>query len=595
MKITAQNYQEMIRTINLDELPELLQRSHAMASKSIESNMYEKNDNIKRVVDTYIAKLNEYLGKQQSQPGSKKKQKAPKPEKKKAAPKAKAAAKEKQPKSQVQQVSEVDLEVRFIKRYILLDGKMKTKAQLLTFINSLQRAIEKRQIRKESKYAVEIRHIQNELIKIYNDPGVGSSFTFQFDKKDEALMGKFRGIASSQAQRTSVRLISRYIGIHGKSAVKEKAERLLKAITGAFKTKKVHNDDPYFSELKNIEDNLKSFVNQKKEVLKIDAVTLKGLQGIPGVGLIAYNQDIKPGDRVRCPNGETGVVDRVNTQTLTLKDKPGRAVNKKYVSKVGTGKSRYGSGNHFRGLKGVGDIVSSTELEKMNYHTYGFTGKWKSLIGDPSEPFTLMFWSKPGKGKSSLAIELAHYIASTFNKVVLYAAVEEGFAYTTHEKFARLNAAHPNIAISPRLPMDLSGFDVVFIDSVSRMHMEPADFIALKTKYPDKTFVLIFQAVGDGGYRGSKEWEHEVDVSININDNGYARAEKTRFGGTGGLKVFEGTADQIYKFTHLQDAEKFVANRKNEKLYMVQGDDGKIWVTNRDKADQLKGQGYASY
>jgi hypothetical protein len=351
--------------------------------------------------------------------------------------------------------------------------------------------------------------------------------------------------------------------------VKEKAERLLKAIKNAFKKSQVVKTDPYYKEVKKVEKNLREYVKAKETKLQINKVDLKGLQGIPGIN--------QTGDS--SPFGERGAGSNYYDRPVILEENYGQIIPEE---------------DQRDSVSGLG-AVNAMQLADFNYETYGFDGKWLSMIGDPAKPFTLMFWSRPGKGKSTLSIELAKYLAERFWQRVLYVAAEEGLSYTLKEKFERLNAFHQNITIAPGLPDDLTGYDVVFIDSVTRLKMVPEEFVALKNSYPDKTFVLVFQATSSGDYRGSKEWEHEVDVSININENGYARAEKTRFGGTGTLKVFQGTPDHIYKFTQLQDAEKFVANRKDEKLRMVQGDDGKVWVTNNDKARELAGQGYQLY
>jgi len=446
------------------------------------------------------------------------------------------------------QVAEIALEVRFIKRYVLMDGKKKTRKQLLAFINTMQRALTKKQINKSSKYAKEIEHIEKELVKIYNDNKVGNTFTFRLDESDKNVVKKFSKIAHSQQQRTSVRLISRFIGIHGRISVKEKAEKLLKAIKQAFKNKKIISTDPYYKKVKQVESNLENYISAKEEKLVISDAQLRGLQGLT------------------FPKNQT----QKTTNTTVPNNLSGLNINS--------------SG-----------IMSSLDVAKMKHKTCGFTGKWLSLIGDPSSPFSMMFWSRPGKGKSSLSIELAHYFASKFNRRVLFVAVEEGFNYTIQEKFERLNAVHPNIDIASSMPDSIAAYDIVFIDSVNRAKMVVDDFVDLKNKYPDKSFVLIFQATVDGNYRGGKEWEHEVDVSININENGYAKTQKSRFGGNGSIKVFQGNTDHIYKFTNLQDAEKFVANRKDEKLRIVNGDDGRKWVTNADKAQELKMQGYELY
>ncbi len=600
--ITVKNFAERIKDIDLEKFPPKLKEATPLVEMTIED--YDTDPDMKMAIDKYLKQLNEFLAKKRDTKKADKKA-----DKKTVTKKISSTAKKEKPatstgKKTYEEVAKVSPEVRFIKRYVLMDGKRKTRKQLLTFINSLQRAIERKEIRKTSKYAKEIMHIQNELIKIHNDPDVGDTFTFRLDGSDKKVLEKYREIAGSQRQRTSVRLISRYIGIHGKTNVKEKAERLLKAIKNAFSKKQIDKTDPYYSELKKVQDNLTDYIKAKETRLTINKVDLKGLQGIAGIagttatkkknklGLIEYNHDIKPGDKVLTPLNEQVTIEKVKNGLAWAREFPGRALKVRYLYKISEINRKHKQNEKHPVSLGA---ISAKQFAEYDYDTYGFDGKWLNLIGDPAKPFHLMFWSKPGLGKSTLAIELAKYLATQFNQKVLFAAIEEGLSYTLKDKFRRLNAFDDSIFILPELPEKLDDYDVIIIDSVTRMKMQPDDFVKLKNKYPQKTFILIFQSTVDGNYRGNKEWEHEVDVSIYINENGYASAQKTRFGGAGTIKVFKGKTDPIYKFTLLQDAEKFVANRKDEKLRMLQGDDGKIWVTNQDKANELQKAGYQLY
>ncbi len=610
--ITVNNFTEVMTGNAVKTLPETLQKLYPSVKNKLQ--FYDDSEKIKAYIDAYISKLNQMAGKsapmkkETRATGKKQKAKA-RTMAKKQSPAKKAAAPKKQVKTvpkvaakpSATEVAKVSPEVRFIKRYVLMDGKRKTRKQLLAFINSLQRAIEKKEIRKISRYASEIEHIQKELLKIYNDSGVGNTFTFHLDDSDKKVIEKYRAIAGSEKQRTSVRLISRYIGIHGQTSVKEKAARLLKAIKTAFKNKKVPDTDPYYKELKKVEGNLNEFLKAKEARLEINKVDLKGLQGIAGtnLGLIKHNHPVKKGDKVLTPFGERGTVEKVSKDGVAyISEFPGQSFKREFLKLQTAEKKEHHTPNRRKKMQYHGNFagsITAKQLAGIDYETFGFTGKWKSLIGDPAKPFKLMFWSKPGLGKSSLAIELAKYLAAKFHQKVLFVAAEEGLSYTLKEKFTRLNALDDNIHIVPELPSDLSPYDVIVLDSITDMEMTPEDFTKMKRKYPEKSFILVFQATSSGDYRGNKKWEHAVDVSIYINDNGYAKVSKGRFGGDGTLKVFSGNIDPVYKFTLLQDAEKFVANRKDEKLRMVQGDDGKVWVTNTDKAMKLKAQGYELY
>ena len=297
--ITVSNFTKTITSDILKKAPEVLRKDYEFVKENID--LYDADNTIKKYIDTYISKLNHVAGKSKAKSVKKvkpansvdkkkpveKKQAAKKPAVKKkavkSAPKAKTVTKRNPVKADFVEVPEVSPEVRFIKRYVLMDGKTKTRKQLLSFINALQRAIEKKQIRKTSRYAAEIRHIQNELIKIHNNPDLGDSFHFSLDNSDKKVLEKYQKIAGSQKQRTSVRLISRYVGIHGKVAVKEKAGRLLKAIRNALDKKQIEPADPYIKEVKTVKANLEQYLKAKEQKLQINTMDLKGLQGIAGI------------------------------------------------------------------------------------------------------------------------------------------------------------------------------------------------------------------------------------------------------------------------------------------------------------------------
>jgi hypothetical protein len=119
------------------------------------------------------------------------------------------------------------LEISFIRRFTLLNGKVVTKRRLLTLLSSLQKAMLEKRVRKTSVYAKDLMYIQNQLIKV-------------IEKMDERVeitiaaktLEKYKNITSSQRIRESIALLKRYLSLHGKTDVEEKAERL-KASYGA--------------------------------------------------------------------------------------------------------------------------------------------------------------------------------------------------------------------------------------------------------------------------------------------------------------------------------------------------------------------------
>jgi hypothetical protein len=172
--ITHQNYHDIFSTIDFSKLPEALRKGHEFVKKVTNNGShwdnYHSSETIKKTIDTYFEKLNEFVGKN-------KKADAIKPHAKHTGIKKSKEAKSAQPththshKPNIPEphlVERIPEELRFIKRFVNLDGKTKTKEELLRFINSLQKAILEKKIRKTSQYAEQIKYIQNRLIDTYN-------------------------------------------------------------------------------------------------------------------------------------------------------------------------------------------------------------------------------------------------------------------------------------------------------------------------------------------------------------------------------------------------------------------------------------------
>lgn len=187
-----------------------------------------------------------------------------------------------------------------------------------------------------------------------------------------------------------------------------------------------------------------------------------------------------------------------------------------------------------RGLYGIaGDdsqntgVMNSLAIENKHFEVLDFKGKWEGFFGRPELHFKFMFYGRPGNGKSTLALQLAGYLSNELGKRVLYVAKEEGFGYTLQEKIIRLGVSNPNLFLADNVPADLSAYDVVFLDSVNTLGLEPEDLGALPQ---DKAYVYVFQSTKDGKYMGKQEYAHNADAVVKI-EQMTATKDKNRFGG----------------------------------------------------------------
>jgi hypothetical protein len=505
MLLTASNYFKETKGLNFSELPEALRKGHDFVIKSTENginwNAYSTNENIKRVIDSYFSKLDEYLAKHQP-----KKKAAPvndETSEEKAAPAHTKPSVRKQKPTPVVSPPEDDFditfveripdEIRFMRRYLSLNGKKKTKEDLLRFINALHRAIIEKRVRKSSPYAKQIQYIQEKLIKTYN--AMTKPMLMQVSEKTTI---EFKELIASEKVMPSVALIKRYISLNGKYGVKEKAQKLVDAMTRAWDKGKIGKTDKYFKVFDQMHFNLNNYIkNKSQKILNIEPTELNGLNGfLEGCGCEVNGHD-----------GTDGLdgIDENSTDVVAIEAKP--------------------------------KVMNSMDFQHMQFKTLGFVGKYRKLIGDPARGFSAMVYGRPKMGKSFLCVDFAGYLARNHGKV-LYVAREEGLDMTLQEKLKAKDVAHPNLFVAEEIPEDLKPYDFMFLDSVNKLGLSAGDLEALRFNNPGKSFIFVFQTTKDGHFRGANEFQHDVDIVIQVPEKGLA-VQNGRFNQGGEIQIFE--------------------------------------------------------
>lgn len=488
--LNTKNYFDKVQQLNWEELPEALAKGHKLVEGAAQNNWaaYSTNENIKRVVEAYFQKLSDYLSKNPMPSGGPKpsappkslpKATAPLRTPKSESPKAPAPKKpepEDEADNETTPVEYIDTDVQFIRRYAAMHGKVKSQAQILNLLHSLQKAILERRIRKDSIYAKEIELMQSQLIKCYEQ--MDEMIEVKIDSKN---LKRYLEIANSQEGMLSITLLKAYVSLNGKKDVRDRAERLLTRMRKAVTSGKVTKSDKYADRLNEAFVTIKTYLDSKSAYLNINKAQLNGLMGILGDDLFGQKKSL---------NGS--------------EDEEGAL------------------------------IVSSGELLKMDFQTIGLKGKYLELIGDPSIGFTAMVYGLPKSGKSTMCLDFANHLASNHGKV-LYCAVEEGFGYTLKEKIERLGAQHANLYITDRVPENLSDYKFVFIDSVSKAGMDVEDIDRLRKLHPETSFIFIYHTTKEGKFKGVNSHAHEVDVIIQV-DKGQATSTG-RFNAGGAMRI----------------------------------------------------------
>lgn len=483
--ITANNYYNQIKSIDVNQLPPTLSKSHELVNRVTQDGAswetYNTNPAIRRMIDLYFNKLTEYS--EQQKPKKAAPSKAEPPRKQsvtKVHPETKPKVQKPTKVDTATPVEHIEDELKFIKRFVLMDGKTKTSEQILGFLNSLQKAIIEKRIRKTSPYANEIRIIQEKLVETYN--AMGKSITVHLKPE---TMEKMIKLVKSEKVMPTIKFIKRYVSLQGKPYIREKAKRLLDDMKKAVDKGILTKSDKYADKVNKMYVHLHEFVFEPKkhDALDISQHELNGLMGI--------------------------------------------------ITDCGCG---------CNGLNGTDDeqprnkVMSSVDFAKLQFDSIGFTGKWLDFIGDPAKGFTTMVFGRPKMGKSYLCIDFAGYLSRNHGKV-LYVAKEEKLDATLQKKLNDTNVKHPNLFVSDYLPGELSEFDYVFIDSVNKMELQPSDLEALKEQFPNVSFIYVFQTTKEGHFRGSNHFQHDVDVVIEVPEKGKA-VQNGRFNQGGEMEIF---------------------------------------------------------
>ncbi len=497
--ITASNYFIEVERIGVDTLPETLKKGHDLVMKSTSNGAnwanYQSSEGIKKVIDLYFQKLNDYASTLKSSPSQIKS--SPEPKKKTLTEKSnerKASSEKVKENKKPKNAKQVELileEVKFIKRYVGLHNKMKSPNAILAFIKALQRSIVQKLIRKTSPLADEIEMIQNKLVQVYNK--MKGEESFAINEKD---LNRLVAIAGGEEVYPSITVIKRYISMQGKDDDK-KINSFLKYLESLVEKKKITKDDPYADKVNTIYKSLRQRTGSKISISKAE---LNGLEGIAKV--------------CGCKDGMGRIY------------KTGGRKLRPCKSKTYSDASR-GACSHNQGLSGVltAEEMANRKLDLLNFFSF-----WHSLFGNPAKNFTMMFHGEPHNGKTIFLLKLAQYLAENFGDV-LYVSSEEFASPTMTQKVNEfLNPLPTRLHFAENLKdPKLSDYQFIILDSVNDLGLKINEYKELRKEHPDTAFIFILQHTKAGNFKGGKDWEHIAEIAgevhkgvVNVTKNRYA-------------------------------------------------------------------------
>lgn len=201
-----------------------------------------------------------------------------------------------------------------------------------------------------------------------------------------------------------------------------------------------------------------------------------------------------------------------------------------------------------------GKIMSSMDFANLEFSTIGLKDKWLNFIGDPAPGFTAMVYGRPKMGKSYLCVDFAGYLARNHGKV-LYVAKEEKLDATLQKKLKDKEVMHPNLYVTDNLPKNLNDYQFVILDSVNKLELTPKDLEKLKADNKGVSFIYIFQTTKEGKFRGTNEFQHDVDVVIEVPEKGIA-IQNGRYNQGGEMQIFDNENSSEENLSGIQNVKK---------------------------------------
>lgn len=433
------------------------------------------------------------------------------------------------------------IEMDFIKRYLDLDNKSVSKPFIEKFIADIEKAAKEKIIRKTSSYADTINNIYDNLVFVSNEieKTKEKSIILTISEKVKAKYNKMlkSGISGNKVIESVVfnkgdkLLIDLKLG-DGEEIVTV-ANNFKAGIekTQFITLEKEHGGAPYTITISRLEKSLIKVLSGISGNKDVETLTFKKINNalkrdifwshLKSKDAKIIEEAVKRGFLLRTSYSQAEWtqkgVDYFNSENLgsipaLITTAAGVATGviagrqiSNAIEKKQNEKILYNSN---------AKIVKSADIINKEFEKLGFKGKWREFLGDPEPHFTAMIYGVPGSRKSTFAIELGNYFANNHGKV-LFAAYEEGISETLREKIARLNATHENLIFSNSLPKDLNEYNFVIIDTINRAGFSSEDLINLKKKYPNISFIYIFQVTKAGIFKGEQDFEHDVDIVIN--------------------------------------------------------------------------------
>lgn len=188
--------------------------------------------------------------------------------------------------------------------------------------------------------------------------------------------------------------------------------------------------------------------------------------------------------------------------------------------------------------------LSATQILSIRRDTITLSGEWGRCLGTIDSHEVALVWGPSGSGKSNGVMMLAKEL-TRFGKV-LYVSLEEGYSFSFQQTLQRHGMAECGARfqvldsctkedLKARLSKKNSP-EYVIIDSIQSMGLNYRDYRSLRSRFPNKMFILVSHAAGKQP-EGRSAMSILYDAGIKIWVNGGMAFTRGRFFGPNGAAV----------------------------------------------------------
>ena len=182
----------------------------------------------------------------------------------------------------------------------------------------------------------------------------------------------------------------------------------------------------------------------------------------------------------------------------------------------------------------AGDILNT------NYESFTLRTDLGQFMGDlDRNKVAIALTGDSDAGKSHFAFELARLFSDEGFSTKFF-CLEEGEGKLTQDKIRKYNLSDDvrfaGTATLQDVRRDAALFDVIIVDSFTKLDVDSSEFEKLRTDFPTTIFILVFQKATSGGMRGGSSILFNSSAAIDVrkdDQSRYAEMTKSRYGTIG--------------------------------------------------------------